>query len=142
MKSISDGDASVVKYAIEDAIRYNRLIVSGETVPYSAEQPEEVRIAAGKVRLFESLRIRLARKGERVPEERNENDLCCCGHRYSDHRMICDCGTGAGDCGHAAGDWDTACFHQENGKYCDCGRFSAPGNPQNIEEPASEGQSE
>lgn len=70
MKTFSDGDASVIRCAIEDAIQFNRLIVSGETVPGSGHQPEDVRIAAGKIRLFEALQIRLERKGlnrRRIP---------------------------------------------------------------------------
>lgn len=63
MKTFSDGDASVIRCAIDDAIKYNRLIVSGETVPDSKHQPEDVRIAIEKIRLFEALRIRLERKG-------------------------------------------------------------------------------
>jgi len=61
VKIFSDGDASVIKCAIEDAVKYNRLIVSSEMVPDCTHQPEDVRIASEKIMLFDALRIRLGR---------------------------------------------------------------------------------
>jgi len=51
------------------------------------------------------------------------DDYCVCGHRYHEHRMLCDCHGRETDCGHAAGEYDTSCFHLEGKKYCPCVRF-------------------
>ena len=58
-----------------------------------------------------------------------EDDICLCGHRYDQHRMLCTCrGKSDEDCGHAVDAWDTACFaHLDGGHYCECARFRPGG---------------
>lgn len=74
--------------------------------------------------------------------EMNPEDICSCGHRYSEHRILCTCGKRVANCGHAADEWDTACFHQDDGKYCRCGRFrqAADSHPPAVQETEDERQ--
>ncbi len=49
--------------------------------------------------------------------------VCVCGHRYSEHRMLCTCLGIETNCHHAIDEWDTTCLHSQGNKYCLCTQF-------------------